>query len=307
MPQTAPTPALDEVFLLGEGPVWDAPRARLLWVDILAGDVIEGRLDALAGRVSVTRRLHVDDLVGSVAVAPDGSLAVAARDRIVVVTPDGRTADGPAIVPPGERRRLNDAAPDPAGRLVAGTLSLDGPSTTEELVRVEPDGRLTLIDDDLTLSNGIAWSADGRTMFSVDSRRRTVFARDYDPHGEAVGERRVFVTLADALPDGIALDEAGCLWVAAWGSGQLRRFLPDGTLEQVITLPAPHVTNAAFAGEDLRTLAITTGSAELAPDQRAAHPDSGRVFTVRVDVPGLPLPQWQPLSLPMQPPSGVSS
>jgi sugar lactone lactonase YvrE len=306
VPSLVPTAALDEVFLLGEGPVWDAPRRRLLWVDILAGTVIEGRLDMDQGRVDVTARRRVDDLVGSVAVAADGTLAVAARDRILTVAPDGSVADGPVIVPAGQARRLNDGAPDPAGRLVVGTLSLDGPSTVEELVRVEPDGHLTRIDTDLTLSNGVAWSADGRTLFSADSRRRTVFARDYDPHGQAVGERRVFLTLQDALPDGIAVDEAGCLWVAAWGSGQLRRFLPDGSVAQVVTLPAPHVTNAAFAGDDLRTLVITTGSAELTDDERTAHPDSGRIFTLRVDVPGLPLPQWQPLSVAQQPPTGVN-
>lgn len=306
MPSLVPTVALDEVFLLGEGPVWDAVRDRLLWVDILAGTVLEGRLDAEEGRVYVTARRRIDDLVGSVAVAADGTLAVAARDRIVTVAPDGTVADGPVIVAAGEERRLNDGAPDPAGRLVVGTLSLDGPSTAEELVRVEPDGQLTRIDNDLTLSNGVAWSADGRTLFSVDSRRRTVFARDYDPHGQAVGERRVLLTLQDALPDGIAVDEAGCLWVAAWGSGQLRRFLPDGSVAQVVALPAPHVTNAAFAGDDLRTLVITTGSAELTDEERTAHPDSGRIFTLRVDVPGVPLSQWQPLSVAQQPSTGVN-
>lgn len=287
-------PALEEVFLLGEGPLWDAARERLLWVDILAGDVLVGALEH--GRVRVVSREHVDDFVGCVAIAADGSLALAARDRIVILRPDGNRVDGPLLIPAGEARRLNDGAADPAGRLLVGTLSLAGPSSREQLVRVEHDGGITIVDDDLTLSNGLAWSADGRTLFSADSRRRTVFRRDYDPDGTTVGKRKVFVTLADALPDGIAMDAAGHLWVAAWSAGQLRRFSPEGRLTDVIDFPAPHVTNAAFAGEDLRTLVVTTGSAELDPTERAAFPDSGRLFTVRMDVPGLPLAVWQPVA-----------
>lgn len=286
--------AVDEVFLLGEGPLWDAAGDRLLWVDILVGDVLTGVLEA--GAVRVAGREHVDDLVGCVTVAADGTLGVAARDRVVTLRPDGTRTEGPVLIPAGEARRLNDGAADPAGRMVVGTLSLAGPSSREQLVRIEHDGVVTVLDDDLTLSNGVAWSLDGRTLFSVDSKRRTVFRRDYDPDGTAVGERAVFVTLPDALPDGIALDQAGHLWVAAWSSGQLRRFAPDGHVTDVIDVPAPHVTNAAFAGTDLRTLVITTGSAELEPQERAAFPDSGRLFTVRVDVPGVPLPLWQPVA-----------
>lgn len=297
--------ALDEVFLLGEGPVWDAARGRLLWVDILAGDVLSG--DLAGPVIRVEERWHVDDLVGCVAVAADGTLGVAARDRVVTIRADGTRVEGPALVPAGEARRLNDGAADPAGRLVVGTLSLAGPSARERLLRVEHDGAVTVLDDDLTLSNGVAWSADGRTMFSVDSRRRTVFRREYDPTGSSVGKRTVFVTLDDALPDGIAVDAAGHLWVAAWSAGELRRFSPEGVVTDVVRLPAPHVTNAAFAGEDLRTLVVTTGSAELEPDERAAHPESGRLFTVRTDVPGIPLPLWQPVAPGSLPWEGASS
>jgi sugar lactone lactonase YvrE len=231
-------------------------------------------------------------MVGAVAVAADGSLLVAAQERLVVLLPDGTRRDGPRIVPAGERRRLNDGGADPAGRFVVGTLSLDGPSEREVLVRVAADGRLTGLDDDLTQSNGLAWSADGGTMYSVDTLRRTVFVRDYDAATGTVGERRVHLRVEDGLPDGIALDAADHLWVAVWGAGEVRRYAPDGTLTERLAVPAPHTSSVAFAGDDLRTLVITTAFAELEAEQRRTHPDSGRLFTTRVTVPGLPVPLW---------------
>ncbi|ONI86839.1 hypothetical protein ALI22I_23395 [Saccharothrix sp. ALI-22-I] len=285
-----PVTATAEAFQLAEGPLWDAARRRLLWVDILGGAVLEGRLHG--GRIEVTARHDFDGMVGAVAVAADGTLLVAAQERLVVLHPDGRRENGPRVIPSGEARRLNDGGTDPAGRFLVGTLSLDGPSEREVLVRLETDGRLTELDGDLTLSNGLAWSADGSRMYSVDTVRGVVFARDYDPVTGAVGERRVHLRLDGGLPDGIALDAAEHLWVAVWGAGEVRRYAPDGTLADRLAVPAPHTSCVAFAGDDLRTLVITTATDGLDDEQRHAHPDSGRLFTTRVDVPGLPVPTW---------------
>ena len=174
-----------------------------------------------------------------------------------------------------------------------GTLSLEGPSEREVLVRVEADARLTVLDDDLALSNGLAWSSDGRRMFSVDTLRHTVAVRDYDPGSGAVGPRRVHLRLDDGLPDGIAMDAADHLWVAIWGGGEVRRYAPDGTLVDRIATGAPHTSSVAFAGDDLGTLVITTATSELSDDQLRAHPGSGRLFTAPVDVPGLPVAPWK--------------
>jgi sugar lactone lactonase YvrE len=286
----APVAATAEAFRLAEGPRWDAARRRLLWVDILGGAVLEGRLDD--GRIALVRRHEFDGMVGAVAFADDGTLLVAAQEHLVVVRLDGTRGDGPRVVPEGERRRLNDGAPDPAGRFLVGTLSLDGGSRREALMRLEPDGRLTPIDQDLGLSNGLAWSADGRRMFSADSGRGVVFVRDYDAADGTTGERRVHLEVDEGVPDGMAMDAEDHLWVAVHGQGEVRRFAPDGAPVDRVAVPAPHSTAVAFAGEDLRTLVVTTAHGELSEDQRRAHPESGRLFTTRVDVPGLPVPPW---------------
>src|SRR5215211_2327513 len=299
---TTATPATTEQFRLGEGPVWDAPRSRLLWVDIEGRAVLQGLLDA--GAITVTDRISFDTMVGAVAAASDGTLLVAAQEQLVVRRPDGSWEDGPRVVPAGERRRLNDGKPDPAGRFLVGTLSLEGPSEREVLVRLEADGRLTVLDDDLALSNGLAWSADGRRMFSVDTLRRTVSVRDYDPGSGAVGPRRVHLRLEGGFPAGIAMDAADHLWVAVWGGGEVRRYAPDGRLVERMVTGAPHTSSVAFAGDDLRTLVITTATSELGDDQLAAHPDSGRLFTARADVAGLPVPPWHGPPAPATPPAG---
>jgi sugar lactone lactonase YvrE len=285
------TPASTERFRLGEGPVWDAPRDRLLWVDIEGRAMLQGVLDG--GAVTVSGRIGFDTMVGAVAVAEDGTLLVAAQEHLVVVRPDGTREDGPRVIPAGEARRLNDGGTDPAGRFLVGTLSLGGPSEREVLVRLESGGRLTVLDDDLALSNGLAWSADGRRMFSVDTVARTVSVRDYDPGSGAVGPRRVHLRLEGGLPDGIAMDADDHLWVAVWGGGEVRRYAPDGTVVDRVVTGAPHTSSVAFAGGDLRTLVITTATSELGDDQLAAHPGSGRLFTARAEVPGLPVAPWR--------------
>lgn len=286
-------PATAEAFQLAEGPVWDAARRRLLWVDIHAGLVLEGTLED--GHIAVTRRHAFDCMVGAVVVAKDGTLLIAAQEHLVALDPDGTRRDGPRIIAPGQRRRLNDGGTDPAGRFLIGSMSLDDSSERESLVRLEPDGRLTELDSDLTLSNGLAWSADGRRMYSADTLRRTVFVRDYEPATGQAGERHVHLHLDDAFPDGIALDAEEHLWIAVWGRGEVRRYAPDGSLVSRLTVPAPHSSSVAFAGDDLRTLVVTTATADLDEDQRRAYPDSGRLFTARVEVQGLPVPPWSGL------------
>ncbi|MFD4505358.1 SMP-30/gluconolactonase/LRE family protein [Streptomyces sp. NPDC058457] len=284
--------ATDGKYQLAEGPVWDAPRQRLLWVDISGGLVLEGTLDG--DRIAVTREHRFDEMVSAVAAAEDGTLVVAALQHLVVVHPDGTRTDGPRVIPAGAGRRLNDGGTDPAGRFLVGSLRLDGRSESEVLVRWEQDGRLTPLDKDLTLSNGLAWSADGTLMYSVDTLRRTVFVRDYDAETGSVGERRVHVQLDDGYPDGIVLDAAGHLWVAVYGAGEVRCYAPDGTLSDRLVVPAPHTTSVAFAGPDLHTLVITTATPETDDPRRPATPDSGRLFTVRTAVPGLPVAAWAP-------------
>jgi sugar lactone lactonase YvrE len=279
--------ATRDAYALAEGPRWDAARQRLLWVDILGGAVLEGALDEAGGTIVVTERHDFDCMVGAAAFAADGTLLVAGQEELVVVQPDGTRGSGPRVVPAGEGRRMNDGAVDPDGRFLVGTLALDGSSEREQLVRLERDGSLTVLDDDLTLSNGLAWSSDGTRMYSVDTLRRLIYVRERDD------DRRIHLTIEHGHPDGIAVDADDHLWVALWGAGAVHRYSPGGELVDRLDVPAPHTTAVAFAGDDLRTLVITTAYDQLTDEQRTAFPDSGRLFTTRTDVAGLPPTAWE--------------
>ncbi len=282
--------ATADAYDLAEGPAWDAHEGRLLWVDIDAGLVLTGTLGA-DGTIAVAERIAFGETVGAVAPGPDRSWLVAGAERLYVRSPDGRVTPGPRVLPAGSGRRLNDGKPDPAGRYVVGSLSLTGASTTEELVVVEED-RVRVLDADLTLSNGLAWSADGGTLFSVDTMRRVIYRRPWDPATGTAGEREVFVRLADGYPDGICLDEQEHLWLAVWGLGQVHRYGPTGDLVDVFAVPAPHTSSVAFAGPDLDMLVITTATSELGPDLLTRYPASGHLLTMKPGVRGLPQAAW---------------
>jgi sugar lactone lactonase YvrE len=260
----------------------------VLWVDVDAGAVHEGRLDG--DRVIRQQSWHLDQTVGAVVCSASGDLLVAGAQELITVTGTSQCA-GPAIVAQSSRR-LNDGACDPAGKFLVGTLALDGARGGEALVRVERDQSVTIIDEDLTLSNGLAWTADGTQLYSVDSVPGIVWIRSYDADSGAIGPRQEWLRVTDGIPDGMCADDTGHLWIAIWGAGQVRRYTPGGQLAGIVDVPAPHPTSVAFVGDDLDRLLITTATAELSPAELTAFPDSGRLFLADVAAAGLPVTAW---------------
>ena len=161
----------------------------------------------------------------------------------------------------------------------------------EVLLRVDSDESVVTIDDDLGLSNGLAWTADGR-MYSIDTESRRIFVRDYDPATGQTGERDLFAELSHGYPDGMTIDADGFLWVAVWGAGTVLRFSPDGAIVGRVDVPAPNTSCPAFVGPDLDTLVITTAREHLSARDLAEHPLSGHLFTIKPGVRGLPSHLW---------------
>jgi sugar lactone lactonase YvrE len=283
--------ATHESFELGEGPVWDPLRGRLLWVDIAAGTVYEGELDPGSGAVTVTRGLSFDATVGAVAAAADGTLLVAEKSVLTRVDTSGERTRIARVFDAGLASRLNDGAVDPAGRFLVGSLALDGRRGEEVLVRLEDDG-CRPIDRDLTLSNGLAWSPDGSRFYSIDTVPGTVWTRAYDPATGRIGTRSALIHFTDGSPDGMCVDAEGNLWIAVWGRGRVECRTPKGELRCVVNVAAPHTSSVAFAGPGLDVLVITTATQDLTEARREAFPRSGCLFTARVGVRGLPGTYW---------------
>jgi sugar lactone lactonase YvrE len=187
--------------------------------------------------------------------------------------------------------RFNDGKPDPWGNFCAGTMAWDETGNPPgSLYRLSPDGTVTELFGDVGLSNGLDWTDDRRLFYYADSNIGRVDLFDTDPDTGALSGRRPFVTVpeADCVPDGLTLDAEGCLWLAVWESGELRRFTPDGRLDTVVRLPARQVTSAAFGGPDLGTLYITTARQGYTESDRRQQPHAGDIFACTPGVPGRP-------------------
>ncbi|MFL5864256.1 MAG: SMP-30/gluconolactonase/LRE family protein [Solirubrobacteraceae bacterium] len=287
----AATPVSEDHYMLAEGPVWDEARERVLWVDINAGTVHGGTLDGDLVRPEM--RLRFDETVGAVVSAPDGQLLVAGARRLYHVVGEARCTVRAEVIAPSKRSRLNDGACDPAGRFLVGSMALDARRGEDCLYRLEHDGELAVLDTDLTLSNGLAWSPAGDVMYSVDTIPGVVWARPYNPAGRDWGKRREVVRVAHGgSPDGLCVDTDGNLWVAIWGGGEVRCYTPAGERLATVSVPAPHTTSVAFVGARRDALLITTATDQLSAAQLDAFPLSGRLFMAHVGATGVPVTPW---------------
>ena len=264
---------------LGEGPTWDARSGRLLWIDILRARI--HTYDPVSGRRTVrTTPQHV----GAVKPRAGGGLVLNLRDGVGLLDADDSFRWLHHEPVPG--RRANDAAVAPDGSLWAGTMRYDEAPGGGSLSRFTGDGSVELVLDDVAVSNGTGWSPDGRLMYYIDSPTRRVDVFDFE-NGRAV-DRRPFATVEDGFPDGLTVDADGCVWVALWDGGAVRRYTPDGVLDRVLELPVRRPTSCAFGGADLTDLYITTARTGLA----APHPMSGSLLVVPGAGEGLPQPEF---------------
>lgn len=271
-PQKVDVPATE----LGEGPCWDAETQSLFWVDIPAARV--HRLSA----AGVHSSWDVGKPPGAVVPRAGGGLVVAAGHEFLTLDPLTGTVAELAAAPDLPGTRMNDGKCDSAGRLYAGTMANDESPGKGSLYRLDTDQTVTEIYTGVGISNGIGWSPDNSLMYYIDSLAYRVDVLDYDPSTGQMGERRPFVTLGsgDVMPDGLATDSEGGVWVAIWGGGVIQRYDSDGRLTGVVRVPATNVTSCTFGGPDLDWLYITTAAG---PGRSA-----GSVFSCAAGVRGLP-------------------
>jgi sugar lactone lactonase YvrE len=272
--------------LLGESPYWDAENATVVWVDLWSGVVHE--TDPADGHTATTR---LTAPLSAVVPTTRGTRVVTPRLHIVELTGSGPRAL--TELPDTADMRANDAAVDATGRLWVGTMTLpERPKRPGSLWRVEPGRPPVRVLDDLALANGIGWSPDGHTMYVVDSTRQRIDTYAFDAGEGTLGPRRRFATVpADSgMPDGIAVDERGGVWVALAGGGAVRCYDPDGTVRTEITLPVSTPTSCALGGPDGRDLFVTTALRPVPVEQRPAQlaAGAGALFRIRLDVAAAP-------------------
>lgn len=284
----------NDVDRLGECPLWDGRIDRLYWIDI----------DGMAvRRIDPTGRTSSRSLP-----ARPGSIAMTADEQILLVSMEhevgllywenGGFEPWVALEEPNTGNRLNDGRCDPSGRFWVGSMFERAGERrfTGMLHRVDPLGTSTVQRTDVGVSNGLAFSPDGATMYFADTLHRTVWAYDYDVDtGDRSGER-VFTDFSDlpGAPDGACVDEYGCYWTACVYGWAVARVTPDGNVDRIIELPVEKPTMPAFGGAELDTLFVTSisdgGSSPPSPGR--PQPDSGRLLALTVGVKGLAEPQF---------------
>ncbi|MER6469450.1 SMP-30/gluconolactonase/LRE family protein [Streptomyces collinus] len=267
---------------LGEGPTWDAATGRLLWLDVLGMRI--HTYDPATGRRTVrTTEQHI----GAAKPRAGGGLVLNLRDGVGLLDPDG--AFRWLHHEPVAGRRANDAAVAPDGSLWAGTMRYDEAAGGGTLSRVTGDGDVRTVLPEVTVSNGTGWSPDGGLMYYADTPTRRVDVFDVD--GDTVRDRRTLVEIEEGagFPDGLTVDAEGCVWVALWDGGAVRRYTPSGELDRMVPLPTPRTTACVFGGPDLTDLYITTAHVGLS----APHPLSGSVLVVPDAGRGLPQPPFK--------------
>jgi sugar lactone lactonase YvrE len=193
---------------------------------------------------------------------------------------------------------FNDGACDAAGRLWIGTRHRDASEPVCALFCIEPGLKVRRVVEGLTVSNGIAFSSDGRTMYHTDSRPGRIDAYDYDAATGTPSGGRVLLDYRGKgrRPDGCTTDAEGFLWVAEIDGGRVARYAPDGRLDRTVALPVAKPASVAFGGPDFQTLFITTISYGLDAAALAAQPLAGKLLSLRTDVAGLPEPPFRGLS-----------
>jgi len=271
---------------LGEGPIWDEREQVLYWVDI-----IRGILHKFNPASHEDRPFSIRQPVGAVVLRESGGVMLALQDGFHAF--DLETGQLTQIANPEAHlpgNRFNDGKCDPAGRFWAGTMPFSEDSPVGSLYRLDTDLTVHKMRDHITVSNGIVWTSDKKTMYYVDTVPRTITAFDYDNQTGAIQNARVVIQVPEEMgfPDGMAIDVEDKCWVAHWGGSSVRRWDPEtGEVLAEIFLPTTKITAPAFGGRNLDTLFITSAGGDD-PERLKTEPHAGGIFVAKPGVKGQP-------------------
>jgi len=276
---------------LGEGSIWNWETQRLWWIDI------EGKKLNIYDPVTKENKvIEVGQPIGTVVPAKKGGAVIALQDGIYLF--DLNTNKKTMICSPEkeiDNMRFNDGKCDPAGRFWVGSLNLSFKTGAASLYRVAEGGECKKMIDNVTVSNGIVWTSDHKTMYYNDSPTRCVKAYNFLEQTGEITNERVAVSIPESMgvPDGMTIDSEDKLWVAQWGGHRVGRWDPlTGKLIAEVLVPALNVSSCAFGGPDLDILYITSAKEGLSAEQLKAYPESGSIFKVIPGVKGIKADFW---------------
>lgn len=268
---------------LGEGPIWNHQTQKLYWVDI------EGKqLHILDPTKKENKSISLPVQIGTVVPIDSTQCVVALVDGAYLLDVNTETTALIAHLDADNlSTRLNDGKCDPAGRLWVGSMHWDTTEPLGGLFKLEGNGNSEQVLDGITVSNGIVWSANQKTMYYIDTPTQKVMAFDFDIATGQISNPRVAIEIPKemGLPDGMTIDAEGKLWIGLWNGDAIVRYDPEtGELIQRIPVPAHNVTACAFGGLNLDSLFITTARLDMSEEELKKYPNAGSIF---VTVPGV--------------------
>ena len=291
------TPLTSQTYELGESPFWHPVEQQLYWVDIPGKQI--HRCNIFMGSIE---SWAMPSEPGSMAPAQSGGLVVALRDGIYRARDWGGASHKLAEAQHDTgTTRFNDGKADPTGRFWAGTMYEPRTTASAQLFSLN-GGTLEVKVSHATIANGLAWSPDAKTIYWADTPTHTVRAWCWNPSTNAMSRERVFkqwpgkpdgwqfgLSAYGGRPDGAAVDVEGNYYVAMYEGARICKLSPSGVELASIPVPAQCPTMPCFGGDDLKTLYVTTARQNRSAAELLVYPDSGCVFSMRVDVPGLPV------------------
>ncbi len=278
--------------IVGEACIWDPRDGVLYWVDILDSKVY--RFDPRSGS---NRGWDVGAHVGCAAPRESGGLVLALQTGFALL--DLETGQVSSVADPEAElagNRFNDGKCDPQGRFWAGTMAYAVTEGSGSLYCLGQDRQVTRKLAGVTLSNGLCWNTGNSRFYFIDSATSQVQEYDYDASSGEIENQRILAEIPRdmGVPDGMAIDEDGCLWVALWGGGKVIRIDPDtGSVVFEVLVPVDQVTCAAFGGGSLDQLYITTANYQRSAEDVARQPLAGSLFRVQVPFRGVAVPAYR--------------
>jgi sugar lactone lactonase YvrE len=265
---------------VGEGPLWHVNEKRLYWVDIPQGRIFW--FDPESGE---HEQFFQGRVIGGFTIQVDGSLLLFMDRGSIAILRDGELSYVVEEIPEERDTRFNDVIADPRGSVFCGTMPTD--TRPAKLYRLDPDGSLTVVLDNIGLSNGLGFTLDRNRMYYTDSFARKIYIFDYDESTSEISNQRVFVETPEGqgIPDGMTVDADGYVWSARADGSALFRYTTDGVQERSIPFPAKKVSSVSFGGPDMDEIYVTTIGGDNKADE---GPGAGALFRLKLGIKGVP-------------------
>ena len=277
--------------MLGESPVWDEAKQTLYWADLL-----DMKIYAYHEPTEAISHYQLNETIGAFGLAADNHFIVALRSGIYlfnladetlthIVTPDGE---------PNPDNRFNDGKIAPNGDFYIGTMDENFQENIAKLYCIRQDGTAHFVKDGFMVSNGLAWSNDGKTMYHSCSRTQKIWCHDFNNEPPFISNERVLAEVSSEVgrPDGAATDIDGCYWSAGVFAGSMNRFDGNGKLVEQIAVPMKAPTMPCFGGKDMSTLFITSLTQKHEAQDFEDYPLSGAVIAIKTNTKGVKIPQF---------------